>query len=304
MRKVVVTGATSFIAVPLIQRLVNNGDYVYAVVRPNSKNLSRIPKHINIKIIEINLDNIENLISFIDEEINVFYHLAWEGIRGNLRNNVDVQIKNYLSSIKVFNIANKLSASIFIGAGSQAEYGIIDGPITEEVIEQPNTEYGRYKLKAMQDCESIAKGVGVKLIWPRIFSVYGEFDYSKSLIMTCIEQMRSNKMIQLTECTHIWNYIYVKDVAEALYLFGVIDCESGVYNIAGANSRVLKDILLDLKGILESKSVLMFGAIPYDNLAINIYPKIDKIQKAINWKPETTFEDGINNIVKWYDYLK
>ena len=36
LRKVVATGATSLIALPLLKKLINNGDFVYAVIRPAS----------------------------------------------------------------------------------------------------------------------------------------------------------------------------------------------------------------------------------------------------------------------------
>ena len=44
MKTVVVTGATSFIGVHLIQELQKEYPQVYAVVRPSSKHLSRLNK--------------------------------------------------------------------------------------------------------------------------------------------------------------------------------------------------------------------------------------------------------------------
>lgn len=298
MRKIVVTGATSFVAVHLLKRLLDNGDYVYAVVRPNSSNLPRLPKHSNLKIIELDLKNIQHLDQCISEYIGILYHFAWEGIRGEARDNYELQKSNYIATMELIKVAKRLNISIFIGVGSQAEYGNIDGPITEEQIENPGNQYGKFKLKAKQDCESYAKQENIRFIWMRIFSAYGEYDYKNSLIMSCIEKMKKNETILLTECIQKWDFVYVGDIAKVLLMIGIIKCDSGVYNIASGQTRILKEYIHELKEILQSSSELKFGAIPYGPQGmVNIEPIIDKIIRALAWKPEITFDKGINNIL-------
>jgi nucleoside-diphosphate-sugar epimerase len=103
---------------------------------------------------------------------------------------------NYIATIKALQVAKELNSAVFIGAGSQSEYGSINGPVDENQLENPVTEYGRFKLKSKQDCENFAKQEDMKFIWTRIFSVYGEYDYENTLIMSCIKKMK--KMFALT----------------------------------------------------------------------------------------------------------
>lgn len=298
MKKIVVTGATSFIAVHLIKKLLQNGEYVYAIVRPNSNNSYKIPKHKNIKVIELELKNIYLLPIYISENIDIIYHFAWEGIRGKDRDDCFLQESNYIATKNAIGIAKKLNTSIFVGLGSQAEYGNVNGVIDEKQLEKPTTQYGIYKLKSKMYCETFARQNNMLFYWPRIFSAYGIYDYHNSLIMSCIGKMRKNEDINLTECTQKWDYVYVEDIAVALLKFGIVKCDSGVYNIGSGEGRVLKDYVIELKQILNSKSSLKFGFVPYGLQGkVDINPKIDKINHALDWYPETSFSDGINNIL-------
>lgn len=298
MRKIVVTGATSFIAVHLLKKLLAYGDYVYAIVRPNSKNLYRLPKNKNIKVIELDLKYIDQLSKYIFEDIDILYHFAWEGIRGTARDDIELQRSNYVATEKVINAAKELNSAVFIGAGSQAEYGNIDGLIYEEQLENPATQYGKFKLKSKQYCEEYSKQENIRFIWLRIFSAYGEYDYRNSLIMSCIEKMKKNEVIPLTLCIQKWDYVYVGDIATALLKFGLVKCNNGVYNIGSGQTRILKDYIFELKEILKSSSELKFGAVQYGRTGIpNIEPQIDKINRELRWFPQVSFREGINNIL-------
>ena len=61
MKNVIVTGATSFIGVHIIKEYLKNNCPVIAVVRPNSKNLDRLPKNNLLTIVEIYIEKIETM---------------------------------------------------------------------------------------------------------------------------------------------------------------------------------------------------------------------------------------------------
>ena len=57
--------------------------------------------------------------------------------------------------------------------GSQAEYGIADGVMGEEILCRPVSEYGKDKLEVCRRAGEEAKALGIDYIHARIFSVYG-----------------------------------------------------------------------------------------------------------------------------------
>ncbi len=79
MKKIVITGATSMIGVALINAALQDKSMqrIYAVVRPNTGKLGRIPNDLRIKIIPCDIDSYESLPSLVSDTCDVFYHLAW-----------------------------------------------------------------------------------------------------------------------------------------------------------------------------------------------------------------------------------
>ena len=301
MKNFVVTGATSFIGVHIIKECLKNNCKVIAIVRPNSKNLNRLPQNDLLKIVEIDMERIEDVIDTLKHmKIDVFYHLAWEGTRVPYRDDIVLQNKNYNYAIKAMNTAKELGCSIFIGTGSQAEYGKCIGKVDENYLTKPVTEYGKAKLKTYETLKVIAKENKIKFIWARVFSVYGIYDYEGTLIMSALKKMKRNESIPLTKCMQNWDFIYVEDAARIMYLLATTPCTDGVYNIASGKSKELKEFVIDMKKICSSKSELLFGEVPYNyEGVVSFEPIIDKLVKNSCYSCEVEFEDGIKKILKF-----
>ena len=75
--KIIITGATSFIGASIIRCLMQNSEnHIWAIIRPNSANRKRIPISKNVSVIELDMLDIENVSTYIDEDVDVFFHLA------------------------------------------------------------------------------------------------------------------------------------------------------------------------------------------------------------------------------------
>lgn len=193
---------------------------------------------------------------------------------------------------------------IFLGAGSQAEYGFTNGIVDENYPCSPDTAYGREKLHTCNDLMNIAEQEGIKFIWTRIFSLYGEYDFPETLVMSTLKKMKANEAVDMTAGTQLWDYLYVEDAARAMVLFALEKCPSGIYNVASGDYKPLHKFVSLMKKTVESKSKLNFGAIPYGSKGpINLTPSIYKIENILGWNPTTSFEDGIRQMLAgelWY----
>jgi len=297
MKNIFITGATSFIGVNLIRELYKKNNIV-AIIRKNSKNKYLLEEFKDIKIIELNMDEIDLLPNYIDIKCDIFYHLAWNGTRGESRQDSTLQEENYINSIKALKIAKKLNCKTFISAGSQAEYGNHNNIITETTRELPNTQYGIYKLKFYRYMRTYCKRNNIIYIEPRFFSLYGIGDYEKTLVISTIDKMLNNEEIDLTECIQIWNFLNIKDAIKALTLLQETT-NSGVYNFGNNISKELKYYIDIIYKVTKTKSKLNYGVVPYPKTGIvNINPSITKLQKEINWQPEISFEKGIEEIIE------
>ena len=299
MKCAVVTGATSFIGVHLIKKLLAQQYYVYAVVRPNSKNLFRLEHNQNLEIIFLDLSEIAKIASCIHVPVDVFFHLAWEGARLPQRDDFYLQQTNYRYAMSTIKASTELNCKTFVGAGSQAEYGVVDGIITEMREEHPTTMYGKAKLQTFREGLCVAEKVGMRFLWPRIFSVYGPCDFAGTLIMSCIDRMQKNRNMDLTACSQLWDFIFVEDAVSALTTLGDTDGINGIYNIASGNAKPLKEFVLEIKSVLSSKSVLNFGAIEVSSeKVVGFTPSVDKLMTDTSWRPQVSFDEGIKKIIK------
>lgn len=298
MKNIVVSGATSFIGIHLLNVLLSDeNNHVFAVARPNSPNRNKLKIHKNLTVLELALQEIENLPKWISVPVDVFYHLAWEGTRASARDDKLLQENNYQSSIRAVKVAFELGCKSFVGIGSQAEYGKCIGRITENYKVAPLTEYGKAKLRTCEDGKKLADSLGVKFVWARIFSVYGKGDFEGTLIMSAISKMINNEKIPLTKCTQSWDFLYVLDAANALLLLS--SAPTGIYNIASGVSHPLKDFVYEMVRLTDSNSVLEFGVIPYNTEGvISFEPVVDKLITAVGWAPEISFAHGVNEIIE------
>lgn len=300
-KKALITGATSYIAVALIKRILSNNIYsdVYAVIRPNSPNRRKIPRDDRIHLIELKMSEYKKLLFLKTAEIDVWYHFAWEGVRGTAREDGTMQKQNQLASMDCINCAVAMEIPCFIGIGSQAEYGEVRERMHEELLPAPTTAYGKAKMQVCNYGIKVCQRTKTRFVWARIFSVYGCGENKNTLLMSAIEKMSKDLPIALSPCEHLWNYIYLEDAVQALYLLGDCSATAGIYNIASDDTRALKEFVLELKELLSSNSVLEFGAISYgEKIPYGIQPDIEKIKRELNWKPRYSFKQGVAEIRK------
>lgn len=293
MKKVVVDGATSFIAGHLIEKLASLNCKIYAIVRKNSIKKQKLEKLKNVNIIELDMEDIIKLPNYISEKCDTFYHFAWNGTRGIDRDNKELQEKNIKMSLNALKVAQKLGCKTFFTAGSQAEYKKTLQKVTENCECEPSMEYGKAKLKFYLEAKKYCDKENIRLFEPRIFSVYGKGDNEKTLIMYTLNNFLNNKDVEMSSGLQLWNYIYVKDVVEILIKLDDSKIAGGIFNIASDDTRKLKDFIIEIKEALKSKSQIIFT----DKISDGINPDITKLINELNYKFKYKFIDGIKDML-------
>ena len=287
--RIAIAGANSFIGKRLLRIL--SEDEVTAIVREGSSFT-----YPGVKIVHCNMDNYSKLGDLCGTG-DVFIDLTWRGSRGADRQDKDLQELNYLSTIEAMKSMSNVGYKTLVSAGSQAEYGLCEGTITEDTPLLPNTEYGKYKVRIFNEVSEIAYSTGSRFIEPRYFSLYGPGDYERTLIMSTLKALLNNERIELNRCTQLWDYLYVDDAVEGLMHLCKENVPGGVYNFASGKHRMLCDYIVEMKETVGSNSEILFGAVEYNGLYIDLRPDVSKL-KSTGWIPKTSFENGIKEIVR------
>lgn len=301
MQKVVITGATGMIGLTLIEYLLKKDIKILAIIREKSKRGKNLPKHKNLKVIECNLDKLNN-IKTTENDYDTFFHFAWDGTFGEERNDINKQNLNVKYTLDAVELARRLGCRTFIGAGSQAEYGRAQGIITENTATNPENSYGVAKLEASEKSRILANKYNIKHIWTRIFSVYGPYDGEKTMVMNSIKTMiENNESPEYTKGEQMWDYIYSEDVAKAFYLLAEKGNNSTTYCIAQGEQQELRKYIKTIRDKINKNIELKLGVIPYsEKQVMNLSVNIDKIKQETGFIPEHTFEAGIEKTIKWY----
>lgn len=289
--KAVITGANSFIGQRLTNVLYHKGwDIIQVVRRP-------FPCENGIQQVYLPMEEYGKL-GEITGGCDCFVHLAWNGTRGATRMDKVRQENNLFHSLEGVRSMLQVGCGRLITAGSQAEYGPSQVMITEETPCAPNTEYGKAKLAFYEQASKLCITAGVDYKEPRFFSLYGPDDYEGTMIVSVLKEMLKNRPCRLTQGVQMWDFLYIEDAVDALVGLCEKACSNGVYNFGSGDVRQLKEYILEMAEITNTKSELQFGAIPYpDTGMVSLWPDISKLKKELDWSPQVRFAEGIQTVL-------
>lgn len=307
--KVVITGATGFIGRNLASLYLEKGALVYALVRPDSSNLERLPRHENLIPVFGDLEHVSDWAEEIGQA-DAFFHLAWGGVNRQEIDSQKVQKRNVEASLECVKAAARLNCRVFMDAGSRVEYGITkDGVMQEDMECRPVNEYGKAKLSFYKQAAPLCRQYGMTYFHLRFFSVYGPGDHPWSIISTLTRDLPQGKTVSLSACLHRWNFMYIKDAAEAVYQLHQSakhikpDAkESGLaVNIASQDTRVLKEFVEEIHELAKGSGKLEYGTfIQAKEGALSVCPDSSRLKSLTNgaWKEQYTFCQGIKETMR------
>lgn len=296
--RIAVTGATGMIGSDLIGLASERGDDVIAIVHPDSKRIDNLPKSGNVRIIECDISDYKSL--FSKERCDVFYHLAWMKTFGKDRDDVSVQEKNIEYALDAVELADSWGAKVFIGAGSQAEYGLKDVPLNEDVPVNPESGYGIAKYTAGKLCNLLCQQKGIRFNWARILSVYGKLDADHTLIMYIINELIHGRSPELTRCEQTWDYLYSRDCANALLSIGDKGRNGRTYCLGSGQPRPLKEYVETIHQKIDPDILISYGKKEYyPHQVMYLAADIEDLTGDTGWLPEYPFEKGIDKVIEY-----
>ena len=309
--KVVISGPTGVIGHAIIEECLAARDEVLAICRTGSKRNAALPKgREGFRIIECDLKDYGELAeeiagrekTVIDERYDVFYHLAWNGTVGADRMDTTMQEANVRHALDAVRLAHTLGCNTFIGAGSQAEYGRVEGILTPDTPTHPENEYGRCKRRAGIETRKMCQGLGLRHIWARVLSVYGPFDGENSMVTSSLRKMIAGEDVSFTAGEQMWDYLYASDAGRAFRLMGEKGIDGKTYVLGSGECRRLKDYIRIMTEEVKYAGRPGIGDLPYaERQVMYLQADITDLRKDTGFAPEKDFREGIQNTI---EYLK
>ena len=306
MNRVVITGATGVVGMALIRKCIETGTEAVALVNPDSGRLARIPDDPLVRVIKCGLDDYAEAtpaslgIETLDAGncADVMFHLSWGGTFGDARNDKALQDKNAEYALDAVRLAGRLGCNVFVGAGSQAEYGRVSGKLSADTPCDPENEYGRAKLRTSKATRELCAELGIRHIWPRILSIYGPYDGDRTMVMSLIRTLLEGKMPSLTAGEQMWDYLYADDVADAFMLLADKGRDGGIYPIGSGVARPLREYVEIIRDAIDPALPLGFGEVPYsDKQVMYLCADISALREDTGFEPKVSFEEGARRTI-------
>lgn len=300
MKRAIVTGPTGVIGTALVKKLIAENVETYAVIRSTSKRINTIPDDKLVHIVKCDIDSFGNLKGLIKEPCDAFFHLAWTGTDDPLnRFDMQLQTKNIKYSLDAVQAAVDLECKVFIGAGSQAEYGTKSGIMRPDTFPEPVSGYGMAKLCAGQMTRYLCKQAGIRHIWPRILSIYGPGDGKQTLINSAIRCMLSGEKLSMTAGEQLWDYLYSEDAANALYAMAEKGKDGAVYVLGSGKVMPLRKYVEIIRDLINPNLEIGFGERAYfKDQVMHLEADTYSLTNDTGWEPKTDFSVGIKNLME------
>jgi UDP-glucose 4-epimerase len=299
--RIFVTGASGFLGSYLVADLVEHGHEVAVLVRPDAP----VPWRLNglidrTTVVTGSLDDIPALRSPLEAfGPHGVAHLAWHGV-GNMDRNSSSQARNIVDAVELSVMAAQIKSKVFVGAGSQAEFGPYPRRISPTDATYPTTLYGKAKLAAAHMTKQIAQDAGMRFAWLRIFSTYGPKDAHHWLIPNFIRTLARGEKMSLTACQQQWGFLHARDAASAFRIVLTHPDASGFFNVGHPDAPVLRDTLTFLRDLINPDAVLGFGEIDYRSDQVMILQADTKHLADLGWEPQVNPDEGLRETVAWY----
>ena len=301
MKRAIITGATGVVGTALVNELIENNVELLVLLRQGSNKNERIPEHPLITKKFCSLNELSSLQNDTRKEYDVFYHFAWAATVGLDRNNMYAHADNIKYALDAVEVAKRFGCKMFIGAGSQAEYGRHEGILKPDTPCFPENGYGMAKLCAGQMTREYAHQIGLRHIWARILSVYGPNDGDNTMVMSLINKLQKGETPALTKGEQMWDYLYSADAARAFRLLGEKGIDGKTYVLGSGETRPLKEYMEIIRDAVRPGIQLEFGRIPYsEKQVMYLCADIESLTTDTGWKPQVSFEDGIEKTVKFH----
>ena len=298
MARILVTGATGFLGASLLKGL--KGNYAIMATKRSSSSLFRLDC-LTEKIQWVCTDERDWKDKAVVFAPEVIIHAAWLGVEARERDDVLLQAGNIRLLEDLLDVAHRSGTASFIGFGSQAEYGEFSGVVTEDYPLAPTSEYGRTKVKCAAILRDFCEACGINWYWLRLFSFFGEGQGENWLIPSAIKHMLSGQEMALTEGMQKYAYFYARDLGNIIEKILSTNGLPGIYNISGAESITIRELLERIRDKVTPSYALAFGTLPYRNgQAMHMAGSFSRFTGQIGPVALTPFDNALDHTIDYY----
>ena len=295
--------------------IVNLDKLTYA---GNLENLKDIEKKPNYHFEKGDIQDVEFVNGLFKKyQIDGVLHLAAEShVDRSLHNPAEFAFTNIIGTISLLRAAQAawngdFAGKMFYQISTDEVYGSAEhgGFFTEETPIDPRSPYSASKASSDHFVTAFNNSYGLPTLISRCSNNYGPNHFPEKLIPLMINNIIQSKPLPVYgKGENIRDWLYVEDHASAIDAIFHKGKAGQIYNIGGNNEWKNIDLIHLLCRIMDHKLARPEDAslklITYvkDRPGHDLRYAIDasKVISETGWRPEVTFEIGLEKTVDWY----
>ena len=313
MSKFLVTGGAGFIGGNFLHIMVNrypNDQYVCIdalTYAGNMETLEPIMNKPNFKFVHENICNREAVFKLFEQEhFDYVINFAAESHVDRSIENPEIFLKtNILGTQVLMDACRKYGIKRYHQVSTDEVYGDLpldrkDLFFTETTPLHTSSPYSASKAGADLLVLAYHRTFGLPVTISRCSNNYGPYHFPEKLIPLMIQKALKNEPLPVYgNGQNVRDWLYVGDHCNAIDLIVRKGRDGEVYNVGGHNEKTnLEVVNTILKALNKPESLITYVKDrPGHDLRYAMDPT--KIETELGWKPEHTFDTGIQETIKW-----
>lgn len=311
-RTILVTGVAGFIGSHTAKRLLQEGNRVISLDEINDyyspkwkyENLSELEKNSNFTFKKADIRDLNALEKIFTEfKFDAIIHLAARaGVRPSIEQPLLYEEVNVKGTLHLLEMARKHNIKQFVFASSSSVYGNQSQvPFREtDPVNEPISPYAATKKAGEMLCHTYSHLYGINCICLRFFTVYGPNgrpDMAPYIFTKAILEGQKIKKFGNGETRR--DYTYIDDIVSGVVASVKLNRKFEVINLGNSHPVSLNEFISTLEKITGKQMQIEELPIQAGDVE-QTFADISKAQNLLGYQPKTSFADGLNLFVKWY----
>ncbi|MDA9178357.1 NAD(P)-dependent oxidoreductase [Amylibacter sp.] len=289
--RILITGATGFVGLPVVKQLSKDGHRILALTRCVNSDFGDLEAEWLASDLSKSSTYKDKIFEFKPE---IVIHLAWQDIPNF---SFEKSKQNLNQSLQVLKIAIEAGfCKKILTSGSCFELNKLNGECLEIDTGTPKDDFTWAKHSLRSWLEINCPKYGITLGWFRIFYVYGPGQRQASLVPMILTSLKTNTPFSLRAPNNANDFIFVDDVAKLFSSAINIDFPSGIYNLGSGKATPVIDVCRQAEDIVNGSDLLtlkLMTETESSKIDVCFWANTSRSNKYLGWKPKVDLAEGI-----------